>query len=456
MKFNLLRLFGSALTEKFGPEERRGLPAHQGQILVIFVFALVALLGFTALAIDGGMIYADRRYSQSVADTAALAGAGAATQYIEDQAITWMAFTCTNPKVLTAVTEAYNAALVRASANQISTLDNDLSDNHGVEIICTNLPAQFEKSLEIHAVVTSTVNTSFLHFVYSGPVTNTVTSRVRIHPRTEEGFGNAIVSLSNQCGTNVGGIDFVGTSNVQITGGGVFSNSCLTASGNVTVTADTGINYITPGGVTLNGGATLTPMPGAPAPKPLVFKKDPPICPATATQSVQAGNGDNLTISPGNYSKIKMTGGKITMQAGLYCMTGDVDITGGELDGTAGVTIFSKPTSNNVQITGGPIIHINAPTDITQTAGSLVNVLIFLAEGNTGNVTMEGSSNSSYVGQVFAPNGSIDVGGNSAINPTFSTQLVGAYVKVHGTTNININYSASPKSTLAPLLDQTQ
>ena len=56
---------------------------ENGQILVIFVVALTALLGLTALAIDGGMIFADRRYSQSVADTASLAGAGAAAQYLE-------------------------------------------------------------------------------------------------------------------------------------------------------------------------------------------------------------------------------------------------------------------------------------------------------------------------------------------------------------------------------------
>ncbi len=46
-----------------------------GQTLVLFVFALAALLGFTALAIDVGLILHERRQLQNAADAAALAGA---------------------------------------------------------------------------------------------------------------------------------------------------------------------------------------------------------------------------------------------------------------------------------------------------------------------------------------------------------------------------------------------
>ena len=55
-------------------------PEHResGQILIVMVLALVGLLGFTALAIDGSMVYSDRRYDQSASDSAALAGAQAA------------------------------------------------------------------------------------------------------------------------------------------------------------------------------------------------------------------------------------------------------------------------------------------------------------------------------------------------------------------------------------------
>jgi len=49
--------------------------AQRGQILVVFVLAMVAIIGVIGLAIDGGGAYAQRRDQQTAADLAALAGA---------------------------------------------------------------------------------------------------------------------------------------------------------------------------------------------------------------------------------------------------------------------------------------------------------------------------------------------------------------------------------------------
>lgn len=48
---------------------------ERGQFLIIFALGLVVVLGFTALAIDAGLLYEDRRHLQNTADAAALAGA---------------------------------------------------------------------------------------------------------------------------------------------------------------------------------------------------------------------------------------------------------------------------------------------------------------------------------------------------------------------------------------------
>ncbi len=45
-----------------------------GQVLVLFVLALGVLVGFTAMAIDVGLLFEDRRHLQNTADAAALAG----------------------------------------------------------------------------------------------------------------------------------------------------------------------------------------------------------------------------------------------------------------------------------------------------------------------------------------------------------------------------------------------
>jgi Flp pilus assembly protein TadG len=49
----------------------------RGQVLVIFVVALVAICGMVGLVLDGGSAYAQRRDEQNVADIAAVAGATA-------------------------------------------------------------------------------------------------------------------------------------------------------------------------------------------------------------------------------------------------------------------------------------------------------------------------------------------------------------------------------------------
>jgi hypothetical protein len=54
----------------------------KGQIIPLLALLLIVLVGGTALAIDGSMIYNDRRTSQTVADSAALAGGAAATEII--------------------------------------------------------------------------------------------------------------------------------------------------------------------------------------------------------------------------------------------------------------------------------------------------------------------------------------------------------------------------------------
>ncbi len=55
---------------KTGADSRR----QRGQTLLIFVLALTVLLGFTAMAIDVGLFFEDRRHLQNTADAAALAG----------------------------------------------------------------------------------------------------------------------------------------------------------------------------------------------------------------------------------------------------------------------------------------------------------------------------------------------------------------------------------------------
>jgi uncharacterized membrane protein len=49
--------------------------SEKGQALILIAFGIVTLIGFTALAVDGGRVFSDRRNAQNAADTSALAAA---------------------------------------------------------------------------------------------------------------------------------------------------------------------------------------------------------------------------------------------------------------------------------------------------------------------------------------------------------------------------------------------
>src|SRR5687767_15690403 len=52
--------------------KKQHLLSDSGQTLVIIAFAAIGLFGFAALAIDGSMVFSDKRHAQNAADTAAL------------------------------------------------------------------------------------------------------------------------------------------------------------------------------------------------------------------------------------------------------------------------------------------------------------------------------------------------------------------------------------------------
>ena len=56
--------------------DRRRCSSEDGQVLIQVALMLVVLLTFVGLAIDGGLVYAERRQMQNAADAAALAAHG--------------------------------------------------------------------------------------------------------------------------------------------------------------------------------------------------------------------------------------------------------------------------------------------------------------------------------------------------------------------------------------------
>ena len=333
--------------------------SEKGQIIVLLAVAIVALLGFAALAVDVGMVYSDRRYDQSVADSAALAGAQIAALTLENDNVTYTGggkgefpFSCAgintyiqnntdicslnentvgDPTTKAAV-KACKQAIQRAASNRF-TIDSDISDGLGVQVTCAiedKGPYQ-DKYLDIKVMVTSQTNTSFAHLFFGGKLMNTVTAITRIKPRMRAEYGYAIVALNPICDQpNKGTFTFDGGGNgsVSIHGGGLYANGCFAFNGSsvkVNVTGG-GISYAGPS-PKISGSPDINP---APVDTDVVLPYTPISEPVCGPTDRTVPNSSNYTLQPGNYDiGISVKNGEVaTLLPGLYCLNGDFDIRG--------------------------------------------------------------------------------------------------------------------------------
>ncbi len=433
---------------------------EKGQVMIIFVMALVILLGFSALAIDGGMVYSDRRYDQSVADAAALAGASAAAEIMSSNtAYYYDNFNCAS------VTPLSNAAILaarqRALTDNFTIFAQDLDHtNHGVKVLCgqTTSGGFVDKYMDVWVKITSQTNTAFAHLFYSGPIRNTVEAIVRVRPRADLAYGYAIAAISNLCGTNTGGVDFNGNNDITVNGGGIFSNSCITKNGTATVRVNPstlGVNFITTytnngasGGVVPNPAQVGNPLP----------RRDVPVPNCAAATYRGNGRASNpQPLQPGRYDSIRVSNNEtVTLAPGLYCMYGDVDLQGGNFS-AAGVTFIIL--AGNFNTNGQVNVNIaSATTEPNLEDGNVNNdwirgMLIYMPSPHNGQVNLQGGSSTAFTGTVYAPDGVIKVGGSSAINPTYNTQCIGKKVTIDGGTNININFNGAENYQIPNFLD---
>ena len=427
---------------------------EEGQVLAFLAIVLVVLLGFAALALDGGMLFSDRRDAQNAADSASLAGGSAAAYYMRTNNVNYNAFICGTSGTIYTEAAAEIDAINQAAANDY-VIDNDLSDKHGVSVNCeiVDMGSYKDKHFDVTTKITRDTSTNFAQLIYDGPLRNEVEAVTRVYPPAPLAFGKAIIALNESaCSGNSNGVIFSGSSTTTVTGGGVWSNGCLTGNGtsfNVTVND---------GGVGFAGSSTGTLTNISPAPEyipstlpdhsTIVAEPD---CSGLPNRTVP--NSGNATLEPGKYNKIKWTGGILTMNPGLYCITDSqgMDISGGELSGD-GVTIFLE--NGGVTISGNVSpVDLRAPEESPDPSPAVAGILFYLANGNSNMISITGNSTSFYLGTVYAPDGDLFFSGTSGTNPTFNTQLIGNNVEVSGGATIDINFNDDENFEQPPYLD---
>jgi hypothetical protein len=427
---------------------------EEGQVLAFLAVVMVVLFGFAALALDGGMLFSDRRDAQNAADSASLAGGSAAAYYMRTHNVNYNAFICGTSGTIYTQVSAEIEAINRAASNDY-IIDNDFSDNHGVNVTCEiiDMGSHKDKHFDVTTKITKDTTTNFAQLIYDGPLRNEVEAVTRVYPPAPLAYGKAIIALNESaCSGNVNGVVFSGTSTTTVTGGGVWSNGCLTGNGssfNVTVND---------GGVGFAGSSTgtLTNINPAPDYIPSVIPEfstivAEPDCSGLPNRTVP--NSGDPTLEPGIYDRIQWTGGALSLNPGLYCITGSqgLNMNGGGFQGD-GVTIFLSTGGVTINGNVSPV-DLRAPEESPDPTPAIPGILIYLANGNSKTISITGNSISFYLGTVYAPDGDLYFSGASGTNPTFNTQLIGNNVEVSGGATIDINFNDDENYEKPPYLD---
>lgn len=395
---------------------------ERGQVIVYLVIGFVVFLGFVAIAVDGGMALADRRHSQNAADSASLAGGAEAALYLENYDVNYKNWNCNLTGVTQAIHHSEETSITRAGANQFE-IDQDPTDHNGVVAICdsTDYPWYGNKGdvfIDVTVDISDTTQANFLQLLFPTALHNEVDAVTRVRPRQPIAFGNAIVALNPEsCSGHQNGGIMYGNGNIDLFGGGVFSNGCLRGNGNADVDITDGLplgNQLDPGNVNWN------------PPPELVDFQIPDNAYEVPIPNCTGHWVDDLPLMP-------------TLLNGLYCMNGDIKINAHDVISSTveGVTIFVP--NGSVSINGNAKLTLTAPPPDSHPDPAIPGVLIYLPASNPRDISINGTSDSVFTGLILAPRSSISLngtGGNSYVG-----QVVGWNVLVGGTADLYLVYS---------------
>jgi len=394
--------------------------SESGQALIMILFAVVGMVGLTALAVDSGNAFAERRHAQNAADTSALAAALA-----KSQGENW-----------------YTAGLGRAQSN---SYDNNGVSNWVTVVSPPTSGAYAGNSDYVQVTIHSKTRTFFASIVGIQELDNTVSAVGLGEPATTVpiAYGNAMVGLAPH-GCSV--FWNHGHSAARVEGSGVFVNSddptcAMKESGSGTITAPS-FNLV--GGATINPSHVIGPiLPAEQIPYPPQVDWPEPTCAGPATKS-------GHSLSPGSWTGQFPPHGVDTLEPGIYCVNGDFRINGGDTLTGNGVTVYME--SGDVVWNGGATINLSAPT-----SGDTAGLLVFLPMSNDDSITINGNSDSHFQGTFLAPASDVQILGTGAADG-FHSQVVGYTVELGGTADTSIFYNDNENYdwTIPPSMELSQ
>lgn len=429
-----------------------GKNSERGQAIILIVFSIIGIIGLTALTVDGGVAYSDRRQAQGAADTAAWAGALANAR-------------------------GESVAGIEAAALEVAAQNGYANDgirsDVTVEVIddpSGECPANATTpSRQITVRIDSYVDTFFAPVIGVEQVTNRVVAVTRACGTFQDGIfgGQAIFSLGYGVGVNDCAFDSgQGGAEWDVICSGIFSNTCAYAKNNKSVEFfDANGNPTTDLCVAAVGGAkgalSGKACPGsAPTTYDLAYAQSimpPNPCTGPVVNGVYQGdsNGPGGGLVPPAFPKNGYV--KLSPDAqgrSVYCITNpaamkDTDV---ELDY---VTLYMTPESFELKYAGANGSIFGTPTQSgTYSSYSVIvplpknpsNFCTSTNDKSGPNIDYRGNGQGILYGTFLAPSACVTMLGNAGsgqgqsgvlrVNGQFITNMTYS----NGTANIIIDY----------------
>ena len=432
--------------------------SERGQALIIFVFALIGLIGITGLAVDGGNVLAERRHAQNAADTAAMAGALAKINGQKANS-TWTDALCsTTSSACWSV--IVNTAKNRASSNGYTgDLVNNTVEVHippisGPYSDCSDY--SFDCRDYVQVIINTNVNTFFARALGIAQTHNRVEAVALAQYAPETGLyeGFSLVELAPNGGTSCDG-EFKTSGNVKLTleGGGVWVNSDSEDCAFVEEAGCVDWTLIPPPPdpgsplVSVFGGSKYSSCPEPPpivaAPYQVKFPPDPLFPePDECNKSYQAAEniGGTWNYYPGHYTdRVFPPDRNAYLTPGVYCVDNLVKTTNlYDLQGDNVMLYIREGGTFDFQ---GGFVRLTAPTSGTY-KGYLMYVQSTFDPWGDENCTINGDVAQDLTGTIYAPNCNVTINGGT--NTTqYAAQVIAYTLKLTGTAGLNFIYDPS-------------
>jgi Flp pilus assembly protein TadG len=428
---------------------------RHGMIVVQVAVTLIALLAVSAIALDVGILLAEKRHAQAVADAAALAGAiDLYTHYIN-----------------------YNGndtnGTAAASALAIAAA-NGYSNDGTTSIITVNIPPQSGYFVAqpgyVEVIAQYNQPRGFSNLFGSGAIPVKARAVARGAWRVPKGGilvldPTASEALSNQGG----GLLTVNNGVVIVDSNNTSTNGALKNGGGGNMSAQA---FNVTGSVTLTNNSTIstTPTTGVPAtPDSLSYLTAPsPPAPGTITYDKTT---NTYILTPGSFGgsghpKLPnfQQGATVIFKQASYGNGGIYYLTAGGFASNGANLIMDSNTSGGMMFynagTGSSdSLSISGNSTGTVSLGGLTSglyqgILYFQARGATEPVSITGNGNFSMEGTIYTPSGSLKITGNGA-SSVIGSNLIADTLTISGNGNITVDYSGyvQPKGRFLGLVE---